>query len=117
MDNLRILNNSKVIKWLLGAYETWSHRLNNFCRSSIVCASIGETKKDLYFLPIKTIGVILVTAILINTLCSLLSIGKIGLVSWVARGLFLFIGISGLSCDASYEDIKRTSIVFKGKKR
>lgn len=107
-----ILNNSNFMRWLSNKYNILKHIITKNSKSSTIIISIKETKKELYFLPIKTCGIIVVTSILINTALTILLKQKLGLSNWTIRILFLSIGLGGLFCDADWETIKSTSKVF-----
>lgn len=116
-DNLVILSNSKFVKWFLGVYKTCGERAISYLRINIVTSTvmgwIGEAKKELYFLSVKTSSIILVTIISTNIFFSILLSREIGLLGWIIRMSFLFVGLAGLFCNARWKDIMRTSYFIR----
>ena len=70
-DNSEILDNSNVVRWIVNSYNVLKNRIVNYANSSIIMYSAAEVKKELYFLPVKTVGMVVFTAILTNILLSL----------------------------------------------
>lgn len=112
-NNLVIFDNSRFVRWSLDIYKKWKYRLVNYPRISTTMDSIQEIKKGLYFFPIKTGSIIVVTVISVNILLSILLHKEIRLLGWIMRGLVLFIGLNGLSSQANWEDIKKTGFFLK----
>ncbi|MBM3251223.1 MAG: hypothetical protein FJZ11_00375 [Candidatus Omnitrophica bacterium] len=105
-NNPEILNNSKFISWLLRIGRALRDKMVNYPRTSI---SIGVLNRiSLY--PIKTIGIVLVAAILMDIF--FFNQG-IGLLVWIIRALFLFIGLGAVFCDAKWQDLKESSVYYK----
>lgn len=109
----QIFNNSKFIKLLFNVYKTQKYNITNYSKTSTFVKLAEKLKKDLYLIPVRTIGIILITAILTNSLCSIVFNIEIKLLGWVMRVLFLFIGLISLFCDANWEDLKKTSSVIR----
>lgn len=115
-DNLEIFNNSRLLKWSLGKYKnlkSYNNRIIKRLKTTVIFSSVQAIKKEFRLSPLKICGIIGVTAILINTAASLLLKKEIGLLGWSLRVIFLFLGWSGLFCNASWKDTKRTSFVLK----
>lgn len=112
-DNSQILDNSKFILWLINEYKIWKNRVTNYSMTSAFFASTQEIKKELYYLPIKTLSIILVVAILTNIFFSLLFKKEIVSLGWAMRLFLLIIGLGGLFCNADREGLKQSSLILK----
>lgn len=112
-DSVVILNESRVARWLITSYKKWKLKIISYLNISITYSFKEELKKEFNFFPIRTTSIVAVVAILTNTIFSLLLKKEIGLFGWIMRGLVLFIGLSGLSSQDSWEDIKKTSFFLK----
>lgn len=113
--NKNLLENSRAVSLfirLLDVYETCKERTIHYSGTSIVAKLI----KKIYFFPVKTISIILVTVILINIFFSIIFNQGIGLLGWIVRVLFLFIGLGGgVFCNASWQDLKKDSFIINFK--
>lgn len=107
-NNPEILNNSKFIKWLLDGCRAWKDKAITYSGTSIVVKLI----KKIYFFPVKTISIILVPTILINILFFIKHNEEVGLLGWIIRVLFLFIGLGGVFCNAYWQDLKKGSFII-----
>ena len=108
-----ILDNSKVVRWVLNIYNIWKDRIISWANSSAMINSVVEVKKELYFLPVKTGGMIVFTAVLTNMGLSLFMGKEIGLFGWSLRGVLLVVGFWGMFCNVGWEELKRTSWFIK----
>ena len=113
IKDIIVLNESKVVKWLINLYKKWSYKIIFYLKISRINYSVEQLKKKLHFLPVKTASIIIVTAILTNVIFSLLLRREISLLDWIIRGLLMFIGLAGLFCNSDYESIKETSWFMK----
>ncbi len=105
----KFLKNSKFLKWVLFLYKTWQNKVVCYSKTSTIIRMIREVEKELYFSTFKTSSIIILTATLTNIFFSLVLCKRIGFLGWSLRGVFLFIGLAGLSSDATWRDIKKTS--------
>jgi len=112
-DNLVTLDNSRFIGYLLGIYRTWKYQILNYSSVSRVMNSAKKVKNGLCILPIKTSSIILVTMILTNIFFSVLFNKEIRLLGWLTRAAFLFLGLGGLFCNVSWNEIKKTSFLLR----
>lgn len=108
-----ILDNSKVVRWVLNTYNIWRDRLINWANSSVMINSAIEVKKELYFLPVKTGGMVVFMAVLTNMVLSLLMGKEMGVFGWSMRGVLLFVGFWGMFCEVGWEELKKTSRVIR----
>jgi hypothetical protein len=112
-ENNVVLEESKVVRYLINSYKKFKLKVISCSGTSRIGSSLGEIIKGLYFFPIKNLSIIIGVAILTNTIFSLLLKKEIELFGWIIRGLVLFVGLSGLFCNATWEDIKKTSSILK----
>ena len=75
--------------------------------------SAVEVKKELYFLPVKTGGMVVFTAVLTNMLLSLFLHKEIGMFGWSMRGVLLVVGFLGMFCGVGWEELKKTGWIMK----
>ncbi len=95
------LDKSKIVKWLINSYKKLQYKTSPFLKTSIINSSIEELKKECHFFRIKTLGIIIVAAVLTNISVSIILKKEIGLFGWIIRGLFLSLGLISLSCAAN----------------
>lgn len=107
------LNNSQTIQYLINIYI----RCKNWIIQSFISSSTfnlaKNIKKQLPFSPLKRISIIIVAAITVNVILSITLQKQIGLWGWLMRGLFLFVGVTGLFCKADWPAVKRSSIILR----
>ncbi len=108
-----ILDNSKVVRWILNKYNIWKDGIVNYTNSSIMINLVAEVKKELYFLPVKTGGMIVFMAVLTNMVLSLLMGKEMGMFGWSMRGALLFVSFWGMFCEVTWEELKRNSWFIK----
>ena len=111
--NSLVLDNSLVVQYLTNFYKKWKDKITNYLKTSLTISWAKDTKEELYFLPVRMIGIIVVIAIVVNVFLSLALQKQIGLWGWLMRGLFLFVGISGLFCTADWLAIEKSSIFLR----
>ena len=115
--NSKILNNSKSVKWLLKINNDWRKRIIECSKTSLTIKHATGFKSELYLLPVKTGGIIIVTAILTNVfLYALLKSSmqkEIGLLSWIIKGMLLLVGLAGLFCETGLKNLIGTSLFLK----
>lgn len=108
-----ILDNSKLVQYLFNSYKKWKINIIRLLRLSSTVDLVEDTKKDLYSFPVRTISIIVITAVTINVSLSLFLQKQIGLWGWIMRGLLLFAAVSGLICKADWRTIKKNSVFLK----
>ncbi len=107
-----ISENIKTVRCVWVIYRPLQEKLISYSRTSAAIDSAGRIKKELYSSPIKISSIIVVAAILTHIFFSLLLNKEIALLGWVARGLFLFLGLGGLFCNADWQDLRKTSFLL-----
>ena len=104
-----LLQNSRLISLLKIFWsKTCNDRTISYLRTSIAVRLI----KKIYLLPVKTVSAILVPVILTNILFSIKLNEKVGLLGWIVKVSFLFVGLGGVFCNANWEDIKKNSFII-----
>lgn len=107
--NPGILDNSKVVRLVLNKYNIWKDRIVKWANCSVMIKSASEVKKELYFLPVKTGGMVVFTAVLTNMVLSLLMGKEMGMFGWSMRGVLLVVGFWGMFCNVGWEELKKAS--------
>lgn len=107
---------SRIAKSLNHTYKYWERKLINYSGSSSPSLTIDlmkEAKREVFFLPVKTGSLIVVAAVLTNTILSFIFKKSINLYGWIIRLAFLSVGLGGLFCSVAWSDLKKTSSVIK----
>ncbi|MFH0935359.1 MAG: hypothetical protein V1828_00635 [Candidatus Omnitrophota bacterium] len=112
-DNSIILNESKFVRNLLQVLRIMNNKLKEFLKTSIFSQYKKNLKINLSSLPIKSLSIIMIIALLLNVSLFLLFNKKMTFYGWGMQCLLLFMSISGLFCSASWEEIKRTSLILR----
>ena len=108
-----VLDNSLVVQYLTNFYKRFKDKITNYLKTSLTVGLVKDTKEELYFLPVRMIGIIVVIAIVVNIFLSLILQKQIALWGWLMRGLFLFVAVSGLFCMADWLAIEKSSIFLR----
>lgn len=111
--NPEILDNSRVVQYLFGFYERRKSKIIKSFEASSTIDLAKDTKKDLYFSPVRVTSIIVVIAITVNVFLSIVLQKQIGLWGWLMRGLFLPVAISGLFCKTDWPTVKRNSVFLR----
>jgi hypothetical protein len=111
-ENIDILIESKTIDYLINLYRRCKSAIALFFKKSLINNLAEVLKKEFYSYPVKNTSLIIVTAILTNTVFSFLLKKEIGLLSWIIKGLLLFVGVTGLASDADWSTMRSNSIFF-----
>ena len=109
----KALDNSWSVQYLTNFYKRWKDKITNYLKTSLTVGLVKDTKEELYFLPVRMIGIIVVVAIVVNVFLSLILQKQIGLWGWLLRGLFLFVAVSGLFCAATWSAVEKSSIFLR----
>lgn len=104
-----ILNESRVVVWLINLYKKWRYKIISILKLSKTITSMDLLKRESHLLPIKIGSIITIVAIFTNIIFSILLKKEIGLFGWFIRISLLLIGFSGLSSNATWEDVNKTS--------
>lgn len=112
-DNTALLNNSKFVKKVVGAYNKCMPTLKSYSVSSTAVNSEKEIREDFYLSPARTGSIIIISIILSHIVFAVLFKKKIGLVGSFLELIFLFIGVGGLFCNVNWEEVKKTSFILR----
>lgn len=117
-DNLKeIFENSKFVNWVLRIYNDRKKRVAGYLNTSLTVKHVIGFKNELYVFPVKSVSIIVVTAILFNMAFYALfknSMQKeIGLLGWIIKGMLLLVGLAGLFCEVNLKNLKSSSLFLK----
>lgn len=104
---------SRIMKVTLNWAQDLYSKLTDFFIASSTFISTKGLKFNFLLQPTKVGGAIAILTIMINSILSFLLQKHITLWGWVIRGIFLFIGISGLFCNSGWQDLKKTSFILR----
>lgn len=111
--DITILDQSIFIQWIINLYKKWRQKLIFYLKSSKIYSLEEQLRKEFYSLPVKTISIIVTVTVVTNIFFSIFLRKEIGLLGWILRGLFLFIGLTGIFCNANWQGLKKTSLVLR----
>ena len=105
------IGNSKAVDLISYFIELTKKKIIICLDNSEQVAFINRTKTDFQTSSLRTIGIIVFVAILTNITLAILLRKSIDLLEWVIRAGFLFVGFGALYCRASWDEVKKTSLV------
>lgn len=111
--NIAVLYGSVVVKKSIDLYKKYINRLSFYSKTSRIDNLTGQLKKNLYSLPIKTISIIVIAAIVTNIFFSILLKKEVTFLGWFIRVLLFFAALIGLSSGTKWDDMKETSFVTR----
>lgn len=106
------LDSGKVSFYLKGCYKIYEKRIICFLGASKASYLSKELKKEFYSAPVKMGSIIVVFSILVNIVLSVIFKKETSLFNRFIQGLFLATGLGVFSCEANWETIKKSSVVF-----
>lgn len=117
-DNLKgILENSRFVQWLLKIYNDWRKRIHAYLKTSLKAKYAIWFKNKLHSLSVKIGSIIILTATLLNIIFYGLfknpTSNGIVLLDWIIKGMLLFLGLAGLFCKVSLQNLTSTSLFLK----
>ncbi len=104
---------SWAVQYLINCYKRWKDKAMCYLRTSLAISLSKNTKKTLYFPPVRITSVIVVIAVITNVFLSIVLQKQISLWGWLMRGLFLFAGVVCLFCKADWVAVKSNSIILR----
>jgi len=110
---LLVLDTSWMAQFWISFYKKWKKKLIQFLKTSSTTDLVKDTKKDLYFFPVKVISTIVIIAIITDVFLSIVLQRTVNLWGWLIRGLLFFVAFSGLFCKADWPTIKRNSVFLR----
>lgn len=93
-------------------YYFFRPRLYSLCTYSQTFKTFQSMKKAFYLFPVKMLGVIVSVSVLTNIVNTFFKHGS-GSTFWLLKIFILFLGLNGLFCNLSWDDLKKTSLVYK----
>jgi len=108
-----VLDTSRVVQHLINFLKRWKNNVIRYLRTSLATIMVKDTRKDIYFSPVRIASIIVVTAITVNVFLYIVLQKQIGLWGWLMRGLFLFLAVVGLFSKADWPTVKRSSVLLK----
>ena len=111
--NMAILEKSKVLRFFVDLYKKWKHQIISSFRISKTDILMREFKHEFALLPIKTVGLVIVIAILTNIIISIFIKQKITLLGYFILALLLFAGFAGINSKAGWPVVKNSSTILK----
>jgi hypothetical protein len=108
-----LLDDSRVVRYLINFYKGWRNKAICYLMPSFTLRLAKDTKEELIFSPVRTISLIVIITSLVNAVLSVLLQKQMGLWSFFVRVLFLLAGTAGLSCEADWPMVKKSSIFLK----
>lgn len=109
----RILDNSRAAQYLTNLYNGYKEKLTSILENSSAVFLIKDIKKRLPFLPVRIIGIVVISAISMNIAISIIIQKHLYFWEWIMRSQFLFLGILALFCKVDWLTIKKGSIFLK----
>lgn len=107
------LKNSMLVKRSIALHTILKAIIFKYFNSSEARGIINDVKNYMRLSPLRAVGVIIVTAVLVNIIFSFLFRRPLGFFDWILRGLFLLSGINCVFSGAKWEDIKKTSFILR----
>ena len=108
-DRLVVLRESRGIK----IFKRCKEKITYYLITSKSYALEGLIRNKLCGYPLKSASIIIVMAVLVNMFFSILFKNTIGTMGLIMRGLLLFVGISTLFANTSWQAIEENSIILK----
>lgn len=107
------LDNSLITQYLIGFYKSWKDRIISYLKISLAIKLAEDTKKGQVLSPVRIVSVVVITAVVANALLSFVLHQQISQWGWLIRGLFLFVAIFGIFCQADWSTVQESSIFLR----
>jgi len=116
--NMLTIKESFFASFSINLFTKTKRCSDNYLATSEISSWIREQCRILQICaPLKNISIVIILTILVNIFFLILFNVKIGLSGWVIRSVFLFLGVSGLLCNADWQDIRKTSLFLDNLRR
>lgn len=112
-ENPLILRNSRSALWIAKSYKKLKGEMVDDFNTSLIDVLAADAKKEFSLYAIKTISAILILAVIVNLTLSFIFKRQLGISASVLSNSLLIVGIVGLSSDADWAAIKRSSIILR----
>lgn len=110
--NSAVLDASRFVSFWRGLYKQCKNNFLFYFKAGETAILLEETKKELYFQPVKAVSIVMLAAILTNTIFVISLHREVSLIGWFMRIFFFFVGIGGLFCKTDWQGLKKTSLVL-----
>jgi len=111
--NAVVLDNSRVARYSIDFYKRWKDEIIHYSKTSSTISLAKDTKEELIFSLVRMISSIIIITILVNAILFVILQKQMGLWSFLIRVLFLFVGTAGLSYEADWSMVKKSSIFLR----
>jgi hypothetical protein len=111
--NILAINDSLLISYFLRIYGLVIKRVGGYTEKSRIITIVRTAQKDIYYGPLRSLGLMILAATLTNTIVSLLLGRWSGPMAWFMRTNLVIIGTIWVSCKVDLEELKKTSVVFR----
>ena len=108
-----VLDNSRAVRYSISFYKKWRDKTIHYLRSSFTFSLAKDTKEQFVLSPVRIISLIVIITIFVNAVLSVILQKQMYLWSFLIRVLFLFAGTAGLSCEADWPTVKKSSVLLK----
>ena len=107
------LDNSRAVRYLINFYKRWRDKIICYLKVSFTLSLAKDAKEKLILSPVRIISLIVIITIFVNAVLSVILQKQMGLWGFFMRVLFLFAGAVGLSCQAGWPTVKKSSIFLR----
>jgi len=112
-EPIPVFETSRVANKVLGIYNRFVERITEYSRESVFVISGLDIGNSFQQKPLKTGGVILVTAVPINLLLIFITGNDVGYLGIGMRIVLFLLGLAGLYSDTDLETLKEGSVFIK----
>lgn len=110
-NRFAVWDNSRAIKYARDIFKRCKEKIVYFFHASFAGTLAKEIKKEFYSSPIKSISLVVLTAITMELGLSVFASREIAKWSLFVRILFLLAAFFGSICETKWETLKKTSIL------
>ncbi len=108
-----ILNNNRTAQGTANLFKKLYKKARQFFIFSIIFSLLRELKVGLFQYPVKSVSIVILTAILTDALLLVFIHREIIAYSVAVASTLILISVSGLFSKADWQEIKRTSLFLK----
>lgn len=112
-ETSRALSESFISKLLNKKFNSLKESISDYFRESLIARALNELARMLDSAPMKTVGPLIILFIILNIVLSLSLKGQIDLSGWIFRLCFIIVGLICWTCNAKWQDLKKTSFVLR----
>lgn len=112
-EPIPLFETSRVANKILGIYNRFTERITEYSRESVFVISGVDIGNSFQQKPLKTGGIILVTAIPVNLLLIFITESDVSYPGMGMRIVLFLLGLAGLYSDVALETLKEGSLFIK----